>query len=172
MPNQAPRVEAVRKKFIYCMLKADNTIAAYGVARHRHTPEIEQICSGLAGQDILVQFTPHLVPMTRGILSTVYAKMRDPGLVREDLMTIYKAFYRQSPWVKILQGGVSPSTKWVCRTNSCFLGIELDERTGRVIVMSAIDNLLKGQAGQAVQSLNIMMGWAETTGLPQLPFYP
>ena len=92
--------------------EVDNTIAAYGVAHHRHTPEIEEVASGLAGQDILVQFTPHLVPMTRGILSTVYATMRDPGLVREDLLTIYKAFYRQAPWVRLLPHGTVPTTKW------------------------------------------------------------
>ena len=152
--------------------EADGSLAAYGVARHRHTPEIEQICTKMASQNILVQFTPHLVPMTRGILATVYAKIRDPGLVREDIITIYKAFYRQAPWVNILPAGVYPATKWVCGTNTCALGIELDERTGRVIILSAIDNLLKGQAGQAVQVFNIMMGWDETLGLPKTPFYP
>lgn len=152
--------------------EVDNTLAAYGVAHHRHTPEIEEIASGLAGQDVLVQFTPHLVPMTRGILSTVYATMRDPGLVREDLLTIYKAFYRQAPWVRLLPSGTFPTTKWAWGTNACYLGLELDPRTGRVIVLSAIDNLMKGQAGQAIQSMNIMMGWEETLGLPKLSFYP
>jgi N-acetyl-gamma-glutamyl-phosphate reductase len=154
------------------LAEADNSLGPYGVARHRHTPEIEQICSDLAGHDVLVQFTPHLIPMVRGILATVYATLRDPGLVREDLLTIYQAFYRASPWVKILPNGVYPQTKWACGTNLCYIGIEVDSRTGRVIVMSAIDNLMKGQAGQAVQCLNIMMGWNETLGLPQLGFYP
>lgn len=154
------------------LAEADNSLGAYGVARHRHTPEIEQICSDLAGHEVMVQFTPHLIPMARGILATVYATMRDPGLVREDLSTIYQAFYRSSPWVKILPSGVYPQTKWACGTNLCYIGIEVDQRTGRVIVMSAIDNLLKGQAGQALQCLNIMMGWDETLGLPQLCFYP
>ena len=90
--------------------EAGNSLGAYGVARHRHTPEIEQICSDLAGHEVMVQFTPHLVPMPRGILATVYAKLRDPGLVREDLSTIFGAFYRNSPWVKVLpQWGVSPN---------------------------------------------------------------
>ncbi|MDG2992301.1 N-acetyl-gamma-glutamyl-phosphate reductase [Candidatus Synechococcus calcipolaris G9] len=154
------------------LAEADGSLGAYNVARHRHTPEIEQICSDLAGQPVQVQFTPHLIPMPRGILATVYATLRDPGLVRDDLITIYQAFYRHSPWVKILPSGIYPQTKWACGTNSCYIGIEVDERTGRVIVMSAIDNLLKGQAGQAVQCLNLMMGWPETLGLPQLAFYP
>lgn len=154
------------------LAEADNSIAAYGVAAHRHTPEIEQVGSDLAGQEILVQFTPHLIPMVRGILATIYATLRDPGLVREDLITIYNAFYRSSPFVRVLPNGVYPQTKWAAGTNLCYIGIEVDVRTDRVIVMSAIDNLIKGQSGQAVQCLNIMMGWEETLGLPQLAFYP
>jgi N-acetyl-gamma-glutamyl-phosphate reductase len=154
------------------LAEADNSLGAYGVTRHRHTPEIEQVCSDLAGHDVLVQFTPHLIPMVRGILSTVYATLRDPGLVREDLLTIYSAFYRSSPFVKLLPSGVYPQTKWACGTNLCYIGIEVDTRTDRIIIMSAIDNLVKGQAGQAVQCLNLMMGWEETLGLPQLAFYP
>lgn len=152
--------------------EADQTIGAYGVTRHRHTPEIEQICSDLAGHEVLIQFTPHLVPMVRGILATSYATLRDPGLVREDLLTIFQAFYRSSPWVRILPNGVYPQTKWAQGTNLCYIGIEVDPRTDRVIVMSAIDNLIKGQAGQAIQCLNIMMGWNEMMGLPNLSFYP
>ncbi len=154
------------------LAEADGSLGAYNVARHRHTPEIEQICSDLTGHEVVVQFTPHLVPMPRGILATVYASMRDPGLVREDLLTIFTAFYRASPWVKILPSGIYPQTKWACGTNLCYIGIEVDVRTERVIVLSAIDNLLKGQAGQAVQCLNLMMGWDETLGLPRLSFYP
>ena len=154
------------------LAEADSSIGAYSVARHRHTPEIEQICSDLAGHEVLIQFTPHLMPMVRGILSTIYATLRDPGLVREDLITIYQAFYRNSPWVNILPNGTYPQTKWVCGTNLCHIGIEVDARTGRVIVMSVIDNLMKGQAGQAVQCLNLMMNWDETIGLPNLGFYP
>ncbi len=154
------------------LAEADNSLAAYNVARHRHTPEIEQICSDLAGHEVLIQFTPHLIPMVRGILATVYATLRDPGLVREDLLTIYSAFYRSSPWVKILPSGTFPQTKWACGTNLCYIGLEVDPRTDRVIVMSAIDNLMKGQAGQAIQCVNIMMGWEETLGLPTLAFYP
>ncbi|MCT7949603.1 N-acetyl-gamma-glutamyl-phosphate reductase [Ancylothrix sp. C2] len=154
------------------LAEADNSLGAYNVGRHRHTPEIEQICSDLAGHEVRVQFTPHLIPMVRGILATVYATLRDPGLVREDLLTIYSAFYRSSPWVKVLPTGVYPQTKWACGTNLCYIGVEVDPRTDRVIVMSVIDNMIKGQAGQAIQCLNLMMGWDETLGLPQMCFYP
>ena len=154
------------------LAEADNSLGAYGVASHRHTPEIEQICSSLARQEVTVQFTPHLIPMVRGILATVYATLRDPGLVREYLITIYSAFYRSSPFVKVLANGVYPQTKWACGTNLAYIGIQVDARTGRVIVLSAIDNLIKGQTGQAVQCLNIMMGWDESLGLPKLSFYP
>jgi len=154
------------------LAEADNSLAAYGVARHRHTPEIEQICSDLAGHEVTVQFTPHLIPIPRGILATVYATLRDPGLVREDLLTVYGAFYRNSPWVKILPSGIYPQTKWAWGTNLCYIGLEVDPRTGRVIVMSAIDNLMKGQASQAIQCVNVIMGWEETLGLPRLTFYP
>ncbi len=154
------------------LAEADNSLGAYGVAGHRHTPEIEAICTDLAGHDVKVQFTPHLIPMVRGILATVYSTLRDPGLVREDLLTIYSAFYRSSDFVKILSRGVYPQTKWAAGTNLCYIGVEVDTRTDRVIVLSAIDNLIKGQAGQAVQCMNLMMGWSETLGLPQLGFYP
>ncbi|MEB3248518.1 MAG: N-acetyl-gamma-glutamyl-phosphate reductase [Merismopediaceae bacterium] len=154
------------------LAEAEGSLGAYGVGKHRHTPEIEQICSDLAGQSVRVQFTPHLIPMVRGILSTVYATLRDPGLVRDDLITIYSAFYRSSPFVRVLPNGVYPQTKWAWGTNLCYLGIETDPRTDRVIILSAIDNLVKGQAGQAVQCLNLMMGWDESLGLPKLAFYP
>ncbi len=161
-----------QKKINLLLAEADNSFGAYGVAGHRHTPEIERICSDLAGHEVRVQFTPHLIPMVRGILSTVYANLRDPGLVRDDLLTIYKAFYRNSNCVKVLPNGVYPQTKWAYGTNLCYIGVEVDPRTDRVIVMSAIDNLIKGQAGQAVQCLNLMMGWDEMLGLPKLAFYP
>ncbi|MEH1942778.1 MAG: N-acetyl-gamma-glutamyl-phosphate reductase [Nostoc sp.] len=154
------------------LAEADNSIAAFNIGRHRHTPEIEQICSDLAGHELTIQFTPHLVPMVRGILATIYATMRDPGLVRDDLITIFSAFYRNSPWIRVCGSGIYPQTKWANGSNLCYIGVEVDPRTGRVIVMSAIDNLIKGQAGQAIQCLNLMMGWDETLGLPKLGFYP
>jgi len=154
------------------LAEAGGSFSAYGVGRHRHTPEIEQICTDLAGHEVRIQFTPHLIPMPRGILSTVYATLRDPGLVREDLLTIYNAFYRNSPWVKVLPSGVYPQTKWALGTNLCYLGVEVDPRTDRVIVLSAIDNLMKGQSGQAVQCMNLMFGLDETTGLRHVPILP
>ncbi|MDZ8105522.1 MAG: N-acetyl-gamma-glutamyl-phosphate reductase [Nostoc sp. DedQUE12a] len=154
------------------LAEADNSVAAYNIGRHRDTPEIEQICSDLAGHELTIQFTPHLIPMVRGILATVYATMRDPGLVRDDLITILSAFYRNSPWIKVCGSGIYPQTKWANGSNLCYIGVEVDPRTGRVIVVSAIDNLIKGQAGQAIQCLNLMMDWDETLGLPKLGFYP
>jgi N-acetyl-gamma-glutamyl-phosphate reductase len=154
------------------LAEASNSLGAYAIASHRHTPEIEQIASDILGQEVLVQFTPHLIPMVRGILSTVYARLRDPGFTKDDLLTIYKSVYRSSKWVKVLPSGVYPQTKWALGTNLCYIGLEVDARTGRIIVVSAIDNLMKGQASQAVQCLNIMMGWDECIGLPQLTFYP
>jgi N-acetyl-gamma-glutamyl-phosphate reductase len=154
------------------LAEADNSIAPYGVIRHRHTPEIEQLGSDLAGRDIKIQFTPHLVPMPRGILATVYANLRDPNLVADDLLVIYESFYRNCPFIKLLPHGVYPQTKWATGTNNCYISLEVDPRTGRVVVMSAIDNLIKGQAGQAVQCLNIMRDLPEEMGLPQLAFYP
>ncbi|NJN32053.1 MAG: N-acetyl-gamma-glutamyl-phosphate reductase, partial [Synechococcales cyanobacterium RM1_1_8] len=154
------------------LAEVEQSIAAYGVARHRQTPEIEQICSELLGHDVMVQFTPHLVPRVRGLLSTVYGTLRDPGLVREDLLTIYRAFYQRSPWVRILPANTYPQTQWTWGTNCCDIGIEVDSRTGRVIVMGAIDNLMKGEASQAVQCLNLMMGWDETLGLSTMALFP
>ncbi|MDR9404046.1 MAG: N-acetyl-gamma-glutamyl-phosphate reductase [Halothece sp. Uz-M2-17] len=161
-----------KTKLNLLLAEADNALTPYSVAGHRHTPEIEEICSNLAGVEMRVQFTPHLIPMVRGMLTTVYATLRDPGLVRDDLLTIYNAFYRSSPFVKILPNGVYPQTKWASGTNLCYIGIEVDPRTDRVIIMSAIDNLMKGQAAQGVQCMNLMFGWEETLGLPQLAFYP
>mgnify|MGYP006273359983 FL=1 len=161
-----------KTKLNLLLAEADNALTPYSVAGHRHTPEIEAICSDLAGAEMRVQFTPHLVPMVRGMLSTVYATLRDPGLVRDDLLTIYNAFYRSSPFVKLLPNGIYPQTKWASGTNLCYIGIEVDPRTDRVIIMSAIDNLMKGQAAQGVQCMNLMLGWEETLGLPQLAFYP
>lgn len=163
--GRVPQMEAL-------FAEVDGSIGAYHVANHRHTPEIEQICSELVHHPVSIQFTPHRVPMVRGTHVTVYASLRDPGLVAEDLLTIYTVFYRQSPWVRILPRGVYPQTKWVVGTNYCLIGLEVDSRTNRVIVLAATDNLLKGQAGQAVQCLNLMMGWPEILGLPQLGFYP
>ncbi|MEM9218004.1 MAG: N-acetyl-gamma-glutamyl-phosphate reductase [Cyanobacteria bacterium P01_F01_bin.150] len=152
--------------------EADNSISPYAVSRHRAMPEIEQVCSELAGHDVSVVFAPHRVPTVRGLLVTLYATLRDPGLVRDDLITIYQVFYRTSDWVDILSNAVYPQTKWSTGTNYCHIGIEINQQSGRVIIMAAIDNLMKGQAGQAIQCMNVMMQWDETLGLSKLSPHP
>lgn len=152
--------------------EVESSVAAYNIARHRHTPEIEQICTQLAGNPVQLQFTPHLIPMARGMLITLYAQLRDPGLIGEDLLTVYEAFYRQSPAVRVLPSDIYPQTKWASGTNTCFIGMEVDPRTNRVIVVSAIDNLIKGQSGQAIQCMNLSLGYEEMLGLPTVGFYP
>jgi N-acetyl-gamma-glutamyl-phosphate reductase len=154
------------------LAEASEAVAPYGVLGHRHTSEIEQQATQAAGQPIQLQFTPHLMPMVRGLLATVYGRLRDPGLTADDCTTLLRASYRHSPSVKVLPVGVYPSTKWVRNTNRCLLSVQVDKRTGQLIVMSAIDNLVKGQAGQGVQCLNLMAGLEAGTGLPLLPFYP
>ncbi len=154
------------------LAEADEAVSPYGVVGHRHTSEIEQLASEVAGQEIQLQFTPHLMPMVRGLLATVYGRLRDPGLTAEDCSTLLCAAYRHSPSVEVLPVGTYPSTKWVRQTNRCLLSVQVDKRTGQLIVMSAIDNLVKGQAGQGVQCLNLLSGQEACTGLPLLPFYP
>jgi N-acetyl-gamma-glutamyl-phosphate reductase len=154
------------------LAEAGEAVAPYGVVGPRHTSEIEQLASREAGQPIRLQFTPHLMPMVRGLLATVYARLRDPGLTAEDCTTLLQAAYRHSPCVDVLPSGTYPSTKWVRQTNRCLLSVQVDKRTGQLILMSAIDNLIKGQAGQGVQCLNLMAGLEAGTGLPLLPFYP
>lgn len=154
------------------LAEAGEAVAPYGVIGHRHTSEIEQQCSQVCGHSLMVQFTPHLMPMVRGLLATVYARLRDPGLTADDCSTLLQAAYRQSPCVEVLPVGTYPATKWVRGTNRCLLSVQVDRRTGQLIVMSAIDNLVKGQAGQGVQCLNLMAGLPQELGLPLLPFYP
>lgn len=159
-----------KKRLLFA--EADNSISPYAVSRHRATPEIEQVCSEFAGHEISVIFIPHRIPTVRGLLVTLYATLRDPGLVRDDLITIYQVFYRTSAWVDVLPNAVYPQTKWSLGTNNCHIGIETNQQSGRVVVMAAIDNQMKGQAGQAIQCMNVMMQWDETLGLPQLSTYP
>ena len=154
------------------LAEASESIVPYGVVGHRHTSEIEQIASSVAGCSINLQFTPHLVPMVRGLLSTVYARLRDPGLTAEDCTTVLEAIYRHHPCVRVLPVGTYPATKWAKHTNQALLSVQVDSRTGRLVLMSAVDNLMKGQAGQGVQCLNLMAGLQATTGLPLEPFYP
>ena len=148
------------------------SIKPYGVTGHRHTAEIESIASQFAGHEVNLQFTPHLVPMVRGILTTVYARLRDPGLTADDCKILIETFYNDQPFIYILPVGTYPATKWVKNTNKIMISVEVDKRNGRIVLMSVIDNLLKGQAGQAIQNLNIMHGLESDIGLPKTTFYP
>ncbi len=144
------------------------SVKAYKVAEHRHQPEIEQELSGVAGQPITISFTPHLVPMDRGILSTIYVTPKRGA----DIAGAYAAAYKDEPFVRVLPHGQVPSTGHVLGSNYCLIGWKEDPRTGRAVIVSAIDNLVKGASGQAVQNMNLMCGLPETTGLTQLPLFP
>jgi N-acetyl-gamma-glutamyl-phosphate reductase len=146
-------------------------LKAYKVGSHRHTPEIEQTLSDLAGEKITVTFTPHLIPMDRGILTTAYAKPKRK-FKTADLIRLFREFYKNEPFIRIKPEGVFPNTRDVRATNFCDLGCVYDDRTDRIIVLSAIDNLTKGAAGQALQNFNLMEGLEETTGLKLLAHIP
>ena len=148
-----------------------DSFKAYGVATHRHTPEIEQALSDLSGDDIVLNFTPHLVPMSRGILSTCYAKLKD-GISAELVDAAFANMYGKEYFVRLLGRNGYPATKNVRGSNFCEIGWHVDPRTHRVIVLSAIDNLVKGAAGQAIQNMNIAAGLDERTGLDIVPMYP
>jgi N-acetyl-gamma-glutamyl-phosphate reductase len=147
--------------------------SAYGIAgTHRHTPEIEQTLSDLTGQPVLVSFTPHLVPMTRGILTTAYFQLTQ-DLSTEQVLDLFRAAYEGEPFVRVRPAGELPQTKHVAGSNFCDIGAQVDRRTGRVLVIAVIDNLVKGAAGQAVQNMNLLAGFPETLGLETLlPVYP
>ena len=144
---------------------------AYGVATHRHTPEIEQALSDCSGEKVVINFTPHLAPMSRGILATCYAGLK-PEVTAEMITAAYTKMYGGEKFIRLLGLGAYPSTKAVRGSNFCDIAWHLDERTGRLIVLSAIDNLVKGAAGQAVQNFNIAAGFAEDAGLDFAPVYP
>ena len=143
----------------------------YGVANHRHTPEIEQAYSELAGQNVVISFTPHLLPMDRGIQVTCYANLV-PGSGENDIAAAFERMYGDEYFIRLLGRGAYPAVKAVRGSNYVDIGWELDPRTGRVLVMSTLDNLVKGASGQAVQNMNIMFGWPENLGLKQVPLYP
>lgn len=143
---------------------------AYGVAKHRHTSEIEQELSLLAGQEIVLSFTPHLIPQKRGILATIYGSLQEPKTTAE-LLEIYQEFYKDEYFIRIYEEGKLPETNHVAGSNFVDIGLVADPRTGRVIVISCIDNLYKGAAGQAVQNMNLLFGLAETTAIDCPGFY-
>ncbi|MDP2942633.1 MAG: N-acetyl-gamma-glutamyl-phosphate reductase [Candidatus Omnitrophota bacterium] len=142
--------------------EANENLKAYKINQHQHMPEINQELSKLSGSKVQVTFTPHLVPMNRGILSTIYFTLKKQLDIKE-VIKIYKDFYRDEPFVRVLDEGVFPETKNVYNTNFCDIGIKVTDK--RTIVVTAIDNLWKGAASQAVQNMNIMQGYKETLGI-------
>ena len=154
---------------LYC--EVNENIKAYGVASHRHTPEIEEQLSYAAGCPVVLNFTPHLVPMNRGILVTAYASLKKE-VTYEEVKAIYDAYYGKEQFVRVLDKDVCPETKWVEGSNYVDVNFKLDPRTNRVIMMGAMDNLVKGAAGQAVQNMNLMFGFAENEGLQGVPMFP
>ena len=159
---------------LYC--EVNENIKAYGVASHRHTPEIEEQLSYASGEQVTLNFTPHLVPMNRGILITAYAslKKKADGSIpsKEEIRALYDTYYKEEKFVRFLPEGVFPETKWVEGSNFVDVNVQIDERTGRVIMMGAMDNLVKGAAGQAVQNMNLMFGLPEDMGLQMVPMFP
>ena len=154
---------------LYC--EVNENIKAYGVASHRHTPEIEEQLSYAAGKPVVISFTPHLVPMNRGILVTAYASLTKE-VTWEEVRAAYDKYYKDEYFVRVLDKDVCPETKWVEGSNYVDVNFKLDPRTNRVIMMGAMDNLVKGAAGQAVQNMNLMFGFAENEGLQGVPMFP
>lgn len=163
---------------LYC--EVNENIKAYGVAGHRHTPEIEEQLSYAAGEKVLLNFTPHLVPMNRGILITAYASLKEVRQpdgtwalpTAEQVRAAYEKYYSGEKFVRLLEDGICPETKWVEGSNFVDVNFKIDPRTKRVIMMGAMDNLVKGAAGQAVQNMNLMFGLEESTGLEFVPMFP
>jgi N-acetyl-gamma-glutamyl-phosphate reductase len=150
--------------------EVNEDLKVYGLPRHRHTPEIEQELSAIAGSAIMVNFTPHLVPLTRGMMSTIYCVPETPDA--DKIAEVYRSYYAHEPFVRLYPPWEFPHTKWVHGTNYCDLGFSLDERTGRLVIISVIDNLTKGASGQAIQNMNLLCGLDETMGLPKLALFP
>ena len=154
---------------LFC--EVNESMKAYGVGTHRHTPEIEEQLGYAAGYPITINFTPHLVPMNRGILATAYASLKE-GVTEEQIRAAYDKYYANEKFVRVLKPGVCPETRWVEGSNYVDVNFKVDLRTHRVIMMGAIDNLVKGAAGQAVQNMNLAFGLDESTGLNLVPMFP
>lgn len=154
---------------LFC--EVNENIKAYGVGTHRHTPEIEEQLGYASGEDVVISFTPHLVPMNRGILVTEYAELKS-GVTDGDVRSAYDRYYGNERFVRVLEEGSCPETKWVEGSNYVDIGFKIDPRTNRVILMGAMDNLVKGAAGQAVQNMNLMFGIKESEGLELVPVFP
>ena len=154
---------------LFC--EVNENMKAYGVATHRHTPEIEEQLGYACGEKITINFTPHLVPMNRGILATAYASLKK-DVTYEEVKAIYDKYYADEKFVRVLEKDVCPQTKWVEGSNYVDVNFKIDPRTNRIIMMGAIDNLVKGAAGQAVQNKNLMFGLKESEGLELVPMFP
>lgn len=154
---------------LFC--EVNENMKAYGVASHRHTPEIEEQLGYASGENVTISFTPHLVPMNRGILATEYATLKKK-VTGEEVKAIYDKYYADEKFVRVLGEGVCPETKWVEGSNYVDIGFKLDPRTNRIVMMGAIDNLVKGAAGQAVQNMNLLFGLPESEGLELVPMFP
>lgn len=154
---------------LFC--EVNENMKAYGVASHRHTPEIEEQLGYASGENVTISFTPHLVPMNRGILATEYATLKK-DVTGEEVKAIYDKYYADEKFVRVLEKDQCPETKWVEGSNYVDIGFKIDERTGRIIMMGAIDNLVKGAAGQAVQNMNLLFGLPESEGLELVPMFP
>ena len=154
---------------LFC--EVNESMKAYGVASHRHTPEIEEQLSYACGQDVVLNFTPHLVPMMRGILVTAYANLKQ-DVNWQDVYQIYEKYYGKEYFIRLLKEGLTAETRWVEGSNFVDIGWKIDPRTKRIICMGTIDNLVKGAAGQAVQNMNLMFGLPENMGLTQAPMFP
>jgi len=154
---------------LFC--EVDEGFKAYKIGQHRHTPEMEQELSGLAGHNIRISFTPHLLPISRGILSTMYATLKK-DVNDGDLHDLYRSFYDGNPFVRICKEGIYPNVSSVRGSNYCDIGLTVDRRTKRVIIVSVIDNLIKGASGQAVQNMNLMCGFSEVAGLGMVSLFP
>lgn len=154
---------------LFC--EVNENMKAYGVATHRHTPEIEEQLGYASGEKVLLNFTPHLVPMNRGILVTEYAKLTRE-VCEEEVRTIYEKYYGREKFIRVLEKDVCPETKWVEGSNYVDVNFKIDPRTGRIILMGALDNLVKGAAGQAVQNMNLLFGLEEAEGLDLVPMFP
>jgi N-acetyl-gamma-glutamyl-phosphate reductase len=154
---------------LYC--EVSGGFKAYKVGGHRHTPEIEQELSALADREMKISFTPHLLPVKRGILSTIYANL-SKDVTPEEATVLYQTFYREESFVRICRSGQFPNLSSVVGSNYCDIGVTIDKRTGRIIIVSAIDNLIKGASGQAIQNMNLMCGLKEETGLPAIALFP
>ena len=154
---------------LFC--EVNENMKAYGVASHRHTPEIEEQLGYASGEKVLINFTPHLVPMNRGILATEYATLKK-DVTYEEVKAIYDKYYKDEKFVRVLEKDVCPETKWVEGSNYVYINFKIDPRTNRIIMMGAIDNLVKGAAGQAVQNMNLMFGLPETEGMELVQMFP